>query len=239
MSEHKPKSDADAVLASVRRIVTSGAQGDDADALVLMPSQRIDPAKAPAGEEAQRPAPRSRVQTRTLTAERMSLEQRIAELEAAVGDRGDWEPDGSEPGDLETPRRFALTPVREAGKAPVAPLQLQSAEFPAPDPVPRVEIRTAVAEPVVPADAPDPEPLVSLRRRTATESEPAANTAPDPDPVDDLTEESVIDEDILRDLVAEIVRSELQGELGERITRNVRKLVRREIHRALMTRDLG
>ena len=50
-------------------------------------------------------------------------------------------------------------------------------------------------------------------------------------------DESVIDEDALRDLVADIVRQELTGELGERITRNVRKLVRREIHRALMTRE--
>ncbi len=47
-----------------------------------------------------------------------------------------------------------------------------------------------------------------------------------------------IDEDALRDLVAQIVREELQGALGERITRNVRKLVRREIHRALTAQDL-
>lgn len=50
-------------------------------------------------------------------------------------------------------------------------------------------------------------------------------------------DESVLDEDALRDLVSEIVRQELTGELGERITRNVRKLVRREIHRALLTRE--
>lgn len=50
-------------------------------------------------------------------------------------------------------------------------------------------------------------------------------------------DESLIDEDALRDLVAEIVREELTGDLGERITRNVRKLVRREIHRALLTRE--
>lgn len=47
-----------------------------------------------------------------------------------------------------------------------------------------------------------------------------------------------IDEDALRELVAEIVRQELQGALGERITRNVRKLVRREIHRALSAQSL-
>jgi len=49
--------------------------------------------------------------------------------------------------------------------------------------------------------------------------------------------EAVLDEAALRDLVAEIVREELMGTLGERITRNVRKLVRREIHRALNSQD--
>ncbi|WP_298972349.1 hypothetical protein [uncultured Roseobacter sp.] len=58
-------------------------------------------------------------------------------------------------------------------------------------------------------------------------------------PLSDVpVEEQLLDEDALRDLVAEIVRSELQGALGERITRNVRKLVRREIHRALAAQDL-
>lgn len=50
-------------------------------------------------------------------------------------------------------------------------------------------------------------------------------------------EDAVLDEDMLRDLVSEIVRQELQGALGERITRNVRKLVRREIQRALAVKD--
>lgn len=50
--------------------------------------------------------------------------------------------------------------------------------------------------------------------------------------------EAYLDEDALRELVASIVREELQGALGERITRNVRKLVRREIHRALAAHDL-
>ncbi|WP_428928407.1 hypothetical protein [Marinibacterium sp. SX1] len=52
------------------------------------------------------------------------------------------------------------------------------------------------------------------------------------------TEEAVLDEDSLRELVIDMVREELQGALGERITRNVRKLVRREIHRALAAQDL-
>lgn len=65
-------------------------------------------------------------------------------------------------------------------------------------------------------DQPPPEPL--FRRRAVGATGPAA---PAPD------------REMLRALVAEVLREELQGELGERITRNVRKLVRREILRAL------
>ncbi|MGI9389443.1 MAG: hypothetical protein ACR2O1_05230 [Boseongicola sp.] len=47
-----------------------------------------------------------------------------------------------------------------------------------------------------------------------------------------------IDKESLHTLVASLIREELQGELGERITRNVRKLVRQEIQRALTVREL-
>ena len=45
------------------------------------------------------------------------------------------------------------------------------------------------------------------------------------------------DETVLRDLVRDLIREELQGGLGERITRNVRKLVRAEIARVLATSE--
>ncbi|MGV6838717.1 MAG: hypothetical protein ACWA40_00840 [Planktomarina sp.] len=51
-------------------------------------------------------------------------------------------------------------------------------------------------------------------------------------------EEQTVDTDDLREVVADIVRQELRGELGERITRNVRKLVRREIQRALTAQSI-
>lgn len=71
-----------------------------------------------------------------------------------------------------------------------------------------------------------------------TEDEPEENTGEGDDAASFADfEETILDEDALRDLVSEIVRKELTGELGERITRNVRKLVRREIHRALVTRE--
>jgi hypothetical protein len=50
--------------------------------------------------------------------------------------------------------------------------------------------------------------------------------------------DKLLGENALRDIVRETVREELQGALGERITRNVRKLVRREIHRALAAQEL-
>jgi hypothetical protein len=42
----------------------------------------------------------------------------------------------------------------------------------------------------------------------------------------------------LQEIVRQTLRAELQGELGERITRNIRKLVRAEINRAFLARDL-
>ena len=47
-----------------------------------------------------------------------------------------------------------------------------------------------------------------------------------------------LDEDQLRVLVRGMIKSELQGELGERITRSIRKMLRAEIARALSARDL-
>lgn len=74
------------------------------------------------------------------------------------------------------------------------------------------------------------------------ETPPLFDTEPTPPPVEDnldySADDQLIDEEALRDLVSEIVREELQGALGERITRNVRKLVRREIHRALAAQEL-
>ena len=57
------------------------------------------------------------------------------------------------------------------------------------------------------------------------------------DAIAGLLRAGVIDEELLRNLVFDIVRQELQGTLGERITRNVRKLVRREIYRVLSSQE--
>lgn len=113
---------------------------------------------------------------------------------------------------------------------------------------------TEAFEPVEPADY-DSEP-VELRDETFDEdpletvvsSVEAEATAYVQDSVEeaiapeldnfDQDDTVMLDETMLRELVSDIVRQELQGALGERITRNVRKLVRREIHRALAAHDL-
>ncbi len=52
-----------------------------------------------------------------------------------------------------------------------------------------------------------------------------------------LTDPALPMDEGLRDMVRQIIRDELAGPLGERITRNVRKLVRIELRRALAARD--
>ncbi|MEX0339660.1 MAG: hypothetical protein AB3N11_11545, partial [Arenibacterium sp.] len=71
-----------------------------------------------------------------------------------------------------------------------------------------------------------------------TEAEVAAPVDASAETEQTEDETAILDEETLRILVSDIVREELQGALGERITRNVRKLVRREIHRALTTKEL-
>ena len=183
-----------------------------------------------------------------------SLANRIAGLEAAVAARDDqWEPDGEDDDDNaggpvealnweddttddDAPSHAweadRLSPIEEAEvlEGPVQESEPEAAvpELEAIDPVP---------------DAIDPEPDMAADPESELDPELAEadpQLAQDLEPEPDIFAEpdAVMDEEALRELVAEIVRRELQGSLGERITRNVRKLVRREIHRALAAREL-
>ncbi|MFT4960145.1 MAG: hypothetical protein ACI92Z_001222 [Paracoccaceae bacterium] len=141
------------------------------------------------------------------------LSAKIQALETAIGDTQDqWEPDGMAGDDY-------------AGTSSVKTLQWQDHAEDA-----------AGASVEVGADI--------HTQAAAAAAEPTSE--PDSDATDaganDLdflvSDDGLMDEESLRELVADIVREELQGALGERITRNVRKLVRREIHRALTTQQL-
>ncbi|SFL14524.1 hypothetical protein [Shimia haliotis] len=97
---------------------------------------------------------------------------------------------------------------------------------------------TVSAEPITPSA--EPLDAMAYAAETQIETEAVEGIAEEVEQglADALDDPAVIDEEALREMVADIVRQELQGALGERITRNVRKLVRREIHRALAAHDL-
>ena len=139
---------------------------------------------------------------------------RIAAVEAVVAGLEDqWEPDGTGGDD------YAGHPVE------TLPWQDFSEADKDPDPAPEAE--SFVEQDAVPVEEAEAAPDIAASGDAA------------PDDLDVLSsDETYLDEESLRELVADIVRQELQGALGERITRNVRKLVRREIHRALVAQDL-
>jgi len=162
----------------------------------------------------------------------LGLEAQAAEFEAAVASRDDqWDPDGISDGAL-------------AGQ-PVPTLDWRDASEDTDD----TPNDTGLAPEIVhhapdwtPKRAPAPVDLEPEDHEGAAQVEedtPVSEQVGDHEatPSGLSLDETVLDEDSLRDLVAEIVREELQGALGERITRNVRKLVRREIHRALTSED--
>ena len=158
------------------------------------------------------------------------LTARVAEFERVVAAREDqWEPDGTENANDAPDPISALQwqDVEDNGDQAEdhfgeEPQQVDENEGLEPY-APEEDDAAFVAE-EAPAEAPAQEV-----------SENAFLT--DEDLLDDGAD-AILDEETLRDLVAEIVRQELQGSLGERITRNVRKLVRREIQRALAAQEL-
>lgn len=170
---------------------------------------------------------------RRTAGDRKGLETTISELEAAIAESSDeWEPDGSEETPVMDWSNVSDTDVffssRFASGGPVEDAEVQSEE-----PRPSASHRDAVSD------------MADAGREEA--SDKAGDWDHDPgkeavaatsDPMEQqlasyLDQDDVLDEETLREMVADIVRQELQGTLGERITRNVRKLVRREIYRAL------
>lgn len=141
------------------------------------------------------------------------LERMIAELEAAVTDQSDeWEPEGTEVEDLAPDS--AARPMRVAD-------DVQDADEIVPD-------STEPSEAPVAEQSDDAEDDDHYPGETDDALLEEAG-----DELDDFIQPEgiALDEAVLREMVTDIVRQELQGALGERITRNVRKLVRREIYR--------
>lgn len=159
------------------------------------------------------------------------LEDRVAELEIAVDkSREEWEPDGSETDGDEIPVRhiFASTRVTEHGEATSDVVSVfadsvpEQAEF-----SPRSDVSVDVSD-----------TAENVHAAMMPEGAEEAISPPEPAQSDNsLSDDQLLDEEALRDMVADIVRQELQGSLGERITRNVRRMVRREIQRSMALKE--
>lgn len=159
--------------------------------------------------------------------ERASLEATIAELEAAVMSQAEeWEPDGT--GTVLTSGfadAFAAMQADDeddevSASEPVVTLHPQRAET--------AFRRVPVDAPVIDAQTDHGDALPAR----------AAHGTPIPDNLDETlaaysADGAKLEHAEMRALVAEVVRQELQGDLGERITRNIRKLVRAEVNRAM------
>ncbi len=144
-----------------------------------------------------------------------SLSAKIEALEAAIARTEDqWEPDGdSDDAYAGTPNRILAWSAEQEFNLVDSKSDQDNAPAVVPAPTEKAEpvtTATFIRDPAVSAAA--------GAKRNEAQTQSAALT---------------MDEKALRDLIAQVVREELQGVLGERITRNVRKLVRREIYRAL------
>jgi hypothetical protein len=193
------------------------------------------------------PAPPHLVKAESVAPEsRSALEQRIAELEAAVADQPDeWEPDGSEgvpvvdwaAAQSADGFIFASRTMPHADRSGALDLGSVGTRI-----HPVIDEALATDDPTVAAADTTSQPYhlgedLDLSGAGDADHDVAAylqdpdqDTAPSTGP-------GAIDPEVLRQLVIDVVRQELQGALGERITRNVRKMVRREIFRVLSSQE--
>ncbi|OJY27378.1 MAG: hypothetical protein BGP11_15015 [Rhodobacterales bacterium 65-51] len=258
MNEPMSSREIEDVLSSIRRLVSDDLRPAHRTPtnppavpgkLLLTPALRVVPAPAAAPEQPE-------TDITGLTEEPASarrIEDVVASLGAAVEPDEAWETEAAEPewGEASWPSlpevvEVDLDSVAEAevvqfvsadqarmedawrdGAWPDGP---QPAELDEPAPVAEIDSDPAAA------DLAEAEVVAELSR--AVEDEVAEQAAAEPGlfapgDADDF------DEEALREVVRDIIREELQGALGERITRNVRKLVRAEISRAIASRDLS
>jgi len=168
---------------------------------------------------------------------RSQLVATIAELEAAVSkDTHDFEPDGSEQ------THQAIEWPDSNGRHDMDTSAMDVAET--------IEAEQAVQEmrlSAIPFPRSAADPSASAGPTGASDNTTNADVRDDDnalesdeldDDLDDLmASKYMLDEEALREMISAVVREELTGPLGERITRNVRKLVRREIYRILSSQE--
>ena len=138
-----------------------------------------------------------------------SLEESVAELEAAMARHdAEWEPDEPQSEEGGWRDESVLAGLAFLRSSTVAP----------PDPQPEQPGGDA-------AHHADDRLHAHLDDIEEAEVPRLPSHAPDP--------EEILDEELLRQMIADVLREELRGPLGERITSNLRKMVRREVQIAI------
>ena len=257
MSDPMSNREIEDVLTSIRRLVAQeGDRGVENGRLILTEAHRVSeqvkalgvaqPGTGPSGlvradadtGDADASAPvASKAEDVSIPAPDFSkLEATIAELEAAVsGSEGDDAPATGRPApgkpsnvtELYGKMSFTHQPTGAANA------EAEAAEGTEAEPMPEMADLPATGETAA-GSGDAPETVAEAPAETAAEAttEPAAETD------EDALADTILDEEDLRQFVALIVREELRGQLGERITQQVRKLVRAEIAKVLDERDL-
>lgn len=262
MTEAMSRREIEDVLTSIKRLVSHEVQSrvmptaPVAEKLVLTPSLRVHD-----GAEDATQSPVDTTESPPLAPEEAGQEaQTVAEddfrksarfFPHVPAEEPNMEPDASKAPDLPGAASSLLRRISQAGltQTPAVPDRTEQVNAP-PDVAPTVpntpETPDALSDILVPPSE-DAELEATLARLEAVLSSgksqsslPRADAPPSdaaPAPQADLPSgEQIIDEGMLYQLVAHIVRQELQGELGEKITRNIRKLVRAEVARELQLR---
>lgn len=257
MSEPLSAVEIEDVLSSIRRLVSDDLRpaaravaGPDTGKLILTPALRV------VQEGAAPPAPDAAIETV------------VAGLGAAVDARAEeWESETGDPAPVASAEAdWTLPQAEEAGfeaaeepeEAEVVALQFHAH--------PRSTLETAeVIAPAAAAPVPGwaqegEDDLPETPRWASATLEPDAAWADEAEarvleelsdeiaaaaPMDRMAEaaedagyDAPYDDEALRELVRDLIVEELQGPLGARITRNIRKLVRAEIARALAAEQL-
>lgn len=175
-----------------------------------------------------------------------TLEDRIAELEEAVNrSEGEWEPDGSETDTLQMPHRhlFEVTDgeAKWAGHEDIEKVEIVASTGPDDISVEVVEepAEEVLSEPPPPLQLAEVATFTHIPRKSFEVGNTNSITQPPTNAeIVEGDEDIFVDEDLLRRVVSDIVRDELQGKLGESITRNIRRMVRREIEQTLSLKKL-
>lgn len=160
------------------------------------------------------------------------LASRLAELEVLLDFQGQpFEPESGETGDMPLPGWQAIDGLA----VPEAPfLTDEDAE------ADRAATGMAWTEPAaIPvhgaSDAADADDLDDDHLDAA---EPGEVIAAATGPGEEDNGYRLLDEAVLRDLIRDVLREELQGVMGQRVTRNLRKMVRTELARTLNARGM-